>query len=101
MCGAATFHQILIFSCSNAAMTACLCVYNKHDKLTKNNLKVGEVVAFNRDGEIITGCIIRLNFKSVTLVTPHHREWRVGYGLLFRPIDADVERYRIRNEIES
>lgn len=66
-------------------------ISNKHkEKLTKNHLKVGEFVGFNHDGEQIVGVITRLNHKTVSLVAQDHRRWRVGYGCLFKVLDANV-----------
>ena len=59
-------------------------------KLSKNNLAIGDCVGFNHDGTPITGVVVRLNHKSVSLRTKDHRRWRVSYNLLFKVIDADV-----------
>mgnify|MGYP003540409742 CR=1 FL=1 len=61
-----------------------------NEKLTKNNLKVGESVGFNHDGIQIVGVIVRLNHKTVTLITPEHKQWRVGYGCLYKIIDGEI-----------
>lgn len=63
---------------------------NQQETLSKNNLKIGDCVGFNKDGEQIAGIVIRLNYKTVTLITKDHRRWRVSYQLLFKIIDADV-----------
>ncbi|QPK62236.1 hypothetical protein IVG45_15445 [Methylomonas sp. LL1] len=56
-------------------------------KLERHHLKTGDHVAFiATDGGYIEGCIIRLNQKSVTLRATDNKQWRVGYGLLQRPI---------------
>ena len=60
------------------------------DKLSKNNLKIGDCVGFNKDDEQIAGVVTRLNFKTVSLVTADHRRWRVGYSLLFKIIDTEL-----------
>jgi hypothetical protein len=62
------------------------------EKLSKNNLKVGDLVGFNHNGKIIVGRIIRRNFKTVTLLTMNHARWRVSYAVLFRTIDAEFEK---------
>ena len=54
------------------------------DALTPNNLKVGDWVGFNKDGECIAGMIKRLNHKTVTLITKSGSQWRVAYSFLFR-----------------
>jgi hypothetical protein len=63
---------------------------NQQESLSKNNLKTGDCVGFNKDGEQIAGIVIRLNYKTVTLMTKDHRQWRVSYRLLFKVIDADI-----------
>jgi hypothetical protein len=62
------------------------------EKLSRNTLKKGDGVGFNHDGKLIVGKILRLNSKSVSLLTPDNRRWRVGYSLLFRYIDAEFEK---------
>jgi hypothetical protein len=60
------------------------------DKLSKNNLKIGDCVGFNHDGREIAGIVIRLNHKTVSLITKDRRRWRVSYKLLYKVIDADI-----------
>jgi hypothetical protein len=60
------------------------------ERLSKNTLKVGDIVGFNSDGVIVTGAIVRMNSKTVTLVTRDNKQWRVSYDLLFRVIDAGI-----------
>jgi len=62
----------------------------RNDKLSKNNLKVGECVGFNRDGKTICGVILRLNHKTVTIMTGTQHRWRVVYSFLFKVIDGDI-----------
>ena len=65
-------------------------IHHQHqDKLSKNNLKIGDQVGFNRDGESIYGIITRLNYKTVSLTTAKGDCWRVGYGHLHKIIDVD------------
>lgn len=63
---------------------------DKNEKLSKNHLKVGDLVGFNHDGQSIFGVIIRLNQKTITLMTPSHKRWRVYYQSLFRVIDSEA-----------
>lgn len=65
-------------------------IHNHTAKLSKNTLKTGDFVGFNKDGVTIVGVIIRLNYKTVSLVTPDKHRWRVAYPYLFRIIDADI-----------
>ena len=60
------------------------------ERLSKNNLKVGDCVGFNKDGEQVTGIVTRLNHKTVSLVTANHRRWRAGYACLYKIIDAEL-----------
>ena len=59
-------------------------------KLSKNALKSGDFVGFNKDGAIIAGVIVRINHKTVSLVTCDNCRWRVAYAHLFRIIDVDI-----------
>lgn len=63
----------------------------KNEKLSRNHLKVGDCVGFNHDGQPIFGAIIRLNPKTVTLITPKHQRWRAYYHSLFRVIDSSAQ----------
>ncbi|PCI35163.1 MAG: hypothetical protein COB50_05600 [Thiotrichales bacterium] len=60
------------------------------DVLTANNLKVGDRVGFNNNGENIVGIIKRLNHKTVTMIIKSGEQWRVGYSHLHRIHDAEV-----------
>lgn len=62
----------------------------RHERLSKNNLKIGDCVGFNKDGEQIAGVVTRLNYKTVSLVTDDHHRWRVGYGCLYKIIDTEL-----------
>lgn len=63
----------------------------KKESLTANTLKVGDCVGFTaRDGRTIIGIILRLNQKTVTLKSNTGSEWRVGYSLLYRILDAEI-----------
>lgn len=61
----------------------------KERGLNKNAVKVGDFVGFYHQnlGEDITGCVERLNQKTVTIMTPTKR-WRVSYNLLYPVIDG-------------
>jgi hypothetical protein len=72
------------------------------EKLSKNNLKLGDYVGFNKDGEQITGVVTRLNFKTMSLVTTDGRHWRVGYAHLYKIIDTElVKRFAELNVISK
>ena len=66
-------------------------IYEKTDKLTANNLSVGDCVGFrsSRDGKDIAGVIKRLNTKTVSLITSSGCKWRVSYAYLHRIHDAE------------
>jgi hypothetical protein len=49
-----------------------------------------DIVGFNKDGAQIIGIIVRLNHKTVTIITRENHRWRVSYNYLFKVIDADV-----------
>ena len=61
----------------------------KTDGLGRNEVSIGEVVGFlDRDQQQRTGKIIRLNDKTVTLLTGT-MQWRVAYCFLHRVVDAE------------
>jgi uncharacterized protein YkvS len=62
---------------------------SKGKGLNKNQIKVGDIVGFNKDGEQITGQVERLNQKTVSLITNTNHKWRVAYGLLYSIIDGE------------
>jgi len=62
----------------------------KTGELTANNLKVGDCVGFNNDGESIVGIIKRINHKTVTLKTNMGNQWRVAYAHLYKIHDAQI-----------
>lgn len=78
--------------CSLNLKNSDLDLYNisSKGKLSKNGLRVGEVVGFNKDSIQIIGIIIRLNYKTATIVTKDNHRWRVSYNYLFKIIDADL-----------
>jgi hypothetical protein len=59
--------------------------------LNKNAVKVGDFVGFYHEKymEDITGSVERLNPKTVSLVTPAAKRWRVPYQLLYPVIDGE------------
>ncbi len=57
--------------------------------LSKHELAVGDCVGFSHDGEEIVGSIIRLNQKTVTLITKNQKRWRVSYGFLYTVIEGE------------
>lgn len=55
---------------------------------TMGNFNVGDRVSFRPDcGHEVTGTIVRLNVKSVTLVGAEGRRWRVSPALLTKNAD--------------
>ena len=65
---------------------------NRHEKLSKNNLKIGDCVGFNKDGMQVSGMVTRLNYKTVSLITADHKRWRASYSCLYKIIDAELAR---------
>ncbi len=63
---------------------------HRNEKLSKNNLKIGDCVGFNNDGNQMTGVVMRLNFKTVSIITANQHRWRVSYGCLYKIIDAEL-----------
>lgn len=59
----------------------------QHDSMLR--FAVGEMVSFtNSDGVLITGRIIRLNQKTITLVTDDRQQWKVSPSLLSKVIST-------------
>lgn len=61
------------------------------EKLSKNNLKVGDWVGFDYEGKNYSGVISKLNFKTVNLTTRDHKNYRVPYGMLFKIMEGECE----------
>lgn len=58
--------------------------------LGRNELAIGDRVGFvGRDHQERSGCVIRLNDKTVTLDCAG-QQWRVAYSLPYRVVDADA-----------
>jgi hypothetical protein len=57
-------------------------------KLSKAALSIGDVVGFKHHGEKIIGEIVKLNPKTVKLMTRNHGLWTVHYEYLFQVIDS-------------
>ncbi|MBF0370574.1 MAG: hypothetical protein HQL52_14065 [Magnetococcales bacterium] len=65
----------------------------KPDKLDRNQLSVGDRIGFyDRKRQEHYGKILRLNQKSVTILTKAGTRWRVAYALLFRVMDGETTR---------
>lgn len=62
----------------------------RNEKLSKNNLKIGDCVGFNKDGEQITGIVTRLNYKTASVITIDKHRWRASYGCLYKIIDTEI-----------
>lgn len=65
--------------------------------LTANNLKVGDCVGFNKNGQSIVGIVERLNTKTVTLVVNSGGRWRVSYSCLYQIHDAEFSAEQLVN----
>ena len=71
------------------------------EKLSKNNLKVGDCVGFNHDGKQITGIVTRLNYKTISLITADQCRWRASYSCLYKIIDADLAKRVTELDVNS
>jgi len=59
----------------------------KPEGLTKNELRVGDIVGFgDRTGTEQHGTVVRLNQKTATIES-EDGSWRVSYGLLYKVIE--------------
>ncbi len=57
--------------------------------LSKNSVSIGDVVGFEHNGNRIIGKVMKLNPKTVKLVTNAGMRWTVYYEHLFAVIDAN------------
>jgi hypothetical protein len=58
--------------------------------LGRNEVAIGEIVGFvDREQQQRSGRIVRLNDKTVTLISGH-QQWRVAYGLLHRVVESSA-----------
>lgn len=71
--------------------------------LNKNEVKVGDFVGFYHEKymEDITGHVERLNQKTVSIITPEAKRWRVSYQLLYLVIDGEQIELRQPIELQS
>lgn len=62
------------------------------EKLTKNQLQLGEVIGFLRyNGTETYGIIVQLNPKTVTIETREGERWRVYYHDVFKILDGQAQ----------
>lgn len=76
-------------------------IYENNQKLTANNLSVGDIVGFTHNGKDIIGMIERLNQKTVSLTSTVGTKWRAGYGGLYRVHDDGNIREQILKYIST
>ena len=57
--------------------------------LSRSNVSIGDMVGFEHNGNRIIGKVMKLNPKTVKLVTNTGMRWNVYYEHLFTVIDAD------------
>lgn len=69
--------------------------------LDRSQLKVGDIVGFqDNQNNDLSGKVIRLNQKTVTIRTDTGAKWRVGYAWLYPVIDGEpVSPYLIEGQI--
>ena len=76
-------------------------IHEQTTTLTANHLAIGDCVGFiSKDGRNIVGTITRLNQKTASLITPMG-QWRVGYSLLRRVHEAEIDRVRLSSDVMS
>lgn len=75
--------------------------FSRKTGLEKSQLSVGDVVGFqDKQNNDVYGKIIRLNQKTVSLVTDTNAKWRVGYKFLYLVIDGEKQDpYIIKGQI--
>ena len=59
--------------------------------LFKGNVSIGDIVGFENNGKKIIGSVIKLNPKTVKLITNTQQRWNVNYEYLFAVIDAEQD----------
>ena len=64
--------------------------FDRRDKLSKNELSIGDPVSFNHNGFIKDGIIKRLNTKTATILTTDQQQWRVAYEFLSVFIEGEL-----------
>lgn len=70
-------------------------IYDNTQKgLSKNELKVGDIVGFRHNASNICGVTIRLNTKTASILATDNRKWRVSYCALSHMIDAEAEKLK-------
>ena len=57
--------------------------------LSKSNISLGDIVGFENNGEKIIGKVVKLNPKTVKLITSANQRWNVYYEHLFSVIDVE------------
>jgi phage gp45-like len=58
--------------------------------LSKGSMSIGDTVGFEHNGDKIIGKVIKLNPKTVKLITSANTRWNVPYKYLFAVIDAEL-----------
>lgn len=72
-----------------------------HEKLTKNNFKVNDRVDFDYEGKHYFGTINKLNHKTTSVLTLEYKRFRVGYGLLFKVIEGEIQQSSSKSETRN
>jgi hypothetical protein len=72
---------------------------DRHEKLTKNNLRVNDRIGFDHEGKHYFGIVNKLNHKTASVLTSEHKRFRVGYGLLFKVIEGEMQDSSSKSEI--
>ena len=80
---------IISYACINLNGSDIQIREHKSKGLGRNEVAIGDVVSFvSRNQQQLTGKIIRLNDKTVTVLCGQVK-WRVGYNDLHRVVDSD------------
>jgi hypothetical protein len=59
--------------------------------MNKNEIRKGDLVGFrNKNNKNVSGKVIRLNPKTVTVFVEPNQEWRVPYSMLCPIIDGEI-----------
>ncbi len=63
---------------------------NPTKELNRGNVAIGDLVGFKHNGQPISGKVVKLNPKTVKLITNTHQTWTVYYGHLYFITDVEA-----------
>ena len=64
------------------------CERSNHNKLNKGNVAIGDLLGFKHHDKQIVGHVVKINPKTVKLITNEKHTWNVYYGHLYHITDT-------------